>query len=122
MESLSHGEQAVRRWGGALHVLAPLWVPLCGNLAAVCASLHFFDLPTGAPVRALAWAGLLFTIAAATALLGAPIAIAAVVTGRKRREVVAAGLFGLAMSLTPFFIGMAMLHLAAGYGGFTLAD
>ena len=122
MESPIDNEQAIRRWGGALHVLAPLWVPACGNLAAVCASLGFFDLPDGASVRAMGWAALLFTIAAATALLGAPIAIAAVVTGRRRREVVAAGLLGLAMSLTPFFIGMALLHLAAGYRGFTLAD
>ena len=78
-------------------------VGLTGNVLGMLAASSLRHVPPGTFIRPMGLAALLFFIALGTAGVGLPLAILALVSGRRRMLIWLVAVVGIALSLMPLF-------------------
>ena len=102
-----------------LRDLAPLIVGITANAIIALYSMSFSDVPPGARIRPMDWAGLMFLVQGAAFILGLVFSLTNIF---KRRRGILLSILGMATCCTPFLVGFAILGHYQHTLGFTLAE
>jgi hypothetical protein len=97
---------------------ASLTLGITANLLVILLSLQFFWTPIGASIRPMGWSVLLFFIALTTLILTSILST----IGLAKDKLVGRGIFGYALGITPYLVGVGVMSLAMYMRHFDLAD
>jgi len=100
---------AIIAWSG-------LVIGIVANTIVVIITIpFFFNIPIGAEIRPMGWAGISFLIALGSIILGLPCSLVGILS--KRRLI---GWISLVLVLSPELMASGLLHIAAAMCRFTL--